>query len=49
MINKMYYRQRGSGIERTVGTLNPFNNFGQNSNKQYRLLHASASIISVSK
>ena len=39
MINHMYYRD----------TVNPFNNFGQNSNKQYRLLQPSASIISVSK
>ena len=39
MINQMYYRD----------TVNPFNNFGQNSNKQYRLLQPSASIISVSK
>ena len=39
MIRQMYYRD----------TDNPFNNFGQNSNKQYRLLQPSASIISVSK
>ena len=39
MISQMYYRD----------TVNPFNNFGQNSNKQYRLLQPSASIISVSK
>ena len=39
MIRQMYYRDTG----------NPFNNFGQNSNKQYRFLHPSASIISVSK
>ena len=39
MIRQMYYRD----------TENPFNNFGQNSNKQYRLLQPSASIISVSQ
>mgnify|MGYP001485846783 CR=1 FL=1 len=39
MINQMYYRD----------TVNNFNNFGQNNGKQYRLLHQSASIITVSK
>jgi len=39
MINHMYYRD----------TQNNYNNFGQNNGRQYRLLHASASIISVSK
>jgi len=39
MVNRMYYQD----------TNNPFNNFGQNSNKQYRLLHQSASMISVSQ
>ena len=39
MVNQMYYRD----------TQNNFNNFGQNSGKQYRLLHQSASIITVSK
>ena len=39
MINHMYYRD----------TTNNFNNFGQNNGKQFRLLHSSASIISVSK
>tara|TARA_Y100000034_G_scaffold114308_1_gene150287 strand:+ start:634 stop:1608 length:975 start_codon:yes stop_codon:yes gene_type:complete len=37
MINQMYYRD----------TLNPYNNFGQNDDKQYRLLQPSASVISV--
>ena len=52
MLNHRYYRQRGSGLKReTAGStsLNPYNNFGSNSNKQYRLLHASASVISVPK
>ena len=39
MVNHMYYRD----------TENPFNNFGQNDNQQYRQLHSSASIISVSE
>ena len=39
MLRQMYYRD----------TENPFNNFCQNSNKQYRLLQPSASIVSVSK
>ena len=38
MINHMYYRD----------TDNPFNNFGQNDDQQYRQLHSSSSIISVS-
>tara|TARA_R110000765_G_scaffold420630_1_gene525802 strand:+ start:242 stop:1216 length:975 start_codon:yes stop_codon:yes gene_type:complete len=37
MINQMYYRD----------TSNPFNNFGQNDDTQYRLLQPSASVISV--
>ncbi len=37
MINQMYYRD----------TSNPYNNFGQNDDKQYRLLQPSASVISV--
>ena len=37
MINHLYYRD----------TANPFNNFGQNDNNQYRLLNLSASVISV--
>ena len=52
MLNNRYYRQRGSGLKReTTGrnALNPYNNFGSNSSKQYRLLHASASVISVPK
>ena len=52
MINHRYYRQRGSGIRRlTTGpnAINPYNNFASNSPKQYRLLHQSASIISVPK
>tara|TARA_R100000005_G_C4978749_1_gene189197 strand:- start:554 stop:1567 length:1014 start_codon:yes stop_codon:yes gene_type:complete len=52
MLNHRYYRQKGSGLKReTAGStsLNPYNNFGSNSNKQYRLLHASASVISVPK
>ncbi|OUW62894.1 MAG: hypothetical protein CBD58_00990 [bacterium TMED198] len=39
MINHMYYRD----------TINPYNNFGQNDNRQYRELHSSASIVAVSK
>ena len=52
MINNRYYRQESSGIRRdTQGSkaLNPYNNFSSNSPKQYRLLQASASIISVPK
>ena len=52
MLNNRYYRQKGSGLKReTTGrnALNPYNNFGSNSSKQYRLLHASASVISVPK
>ena len=52
MVNNRYYRQDSSGIRRaTEGSkaLNPYNNFGSNSSKQYRLLHDSASIISVPK
>ena len=39
MVNHMYYRD----------TQNPFNNFGQNDDKQYRKLHSSASIVAVSR
>ena len=39
LINQLYFRD----------TENNYNNFGYNSNNQYRLLHSSASIISVSK
>ena len=52
MLNHRYYRQKGSGLKRETSgntALNPYNNFGSNSNKQYRLLHASASVISVPK
>jgi len=52
MINNRYYRQKGSGIRRdTEGStaVNPYNNFASNSPKQYRLLQASASVISVPK
>jgi len=37
LINTMYYRD----------VVNPYNNFGGNDSKQYRLLHSSASIISI--
>jgi len=48
MINNRYYRQKAAGVVRTT-PMNPYNNFGSNSSKQYRMLHESASIISVSK
>jgi len=48
MINNRYYRQKTAGVVRTT-PMNPYNNFGSNSSKQYRMLHESASIISVSK
>ena len=47
MINHRYYRQYQPGERRTV--MNPYNNFGSNSPEQYRVLHQSASVISVSK
>ena len=47
MINHRYYRQSKPGFRRTV--MNPYNNFGSNSPEQYRVLHQSASVISVSK
>ena len=56
MINNRYYRQKSAGVGRTSvlrgpggdnRPLNPFNNFGSNTEKQHRLLHQSASIISV--
>ena len=48
MINNRYYRQKSAGVARTTA-LNPYNNFGSNSSKQYRMLHESASIVSVPK
>ena len=47
MINNRYYRQTKPGLRRTV--VNPYNNFASNNSDQYRMLHQSASIISVSK
>ena len=47
MINSRYYRQSEPGLRRTV--VNPYNNFASNNPDQYRMLHQSASIISVSK
>tara|TARA_B100000902_G_scaffold11277_1_gene13778 strand:+ start:295 stop:1284 length:990 start_codon:yes stop_codon:yes gene_type:complete len=47
MINSRYYRQTKSGVRRTV--VNPYNNFASNNPNQYRVLHQSASVISVSK
>ena len=47
MINNRYYRQTKPGLRRTV--VNPYNNFASNNPDQYRMLHQSASIISVSK
>ena len=49
MINQMYYGQDEADVKRTADSLRFFNNFPQYSNKQYRLLHSSASIVSVSK
>tara|TARA_Y100000592_G_scaffold97085_1_gene166992 strand:- start:317 stop:1336 length:1020 start_codon:yes stop_codon:yes gene_type:complete len=46
-INNLYYKQRVAGKKRTFSEVNPFDNFGSNSDKQYRILHKSASIISV--
>ena len=48
MINHRYYRQKSGGVARTT-PLNPYNNFGSNSDKQYRMLHQSASVITVPK
>ena len=47
MINSRYYRQSEPGLRRTV--VNPYNNFASNNPDQYRVLHQSASVISVSK
>ena len=47
MVNNRYYRQKTSGVRREFSTINPYNNFGSNQSTQYRLLHKSASIISV--
>ena len=47
MVNNRYYRQYGDGLRRDFSTINPFNNFASNQPDQYRLLHKSASIISV--
>jgi len=47
MVNNRYYRQYGAGLRRDFSTINPFNNFASNQPDQYRLLHKSASIISV--
>ena len=47
VVNNLYYKQRYAGKKRTFSEINPFDNFGANSDKQYRVLHKSASIISV--
>ena len=56
MINNRYYRQKSAGVGRSSvlrgpggdnRPLNPYNNFGSNSEKLYRLLHESASLISI--
>lgn len=48
-LNNRYYRQTGAGNRRNPDTINNFNNFSPNGSNQYRLLHNSASIISVTK
>ena len=47
VINNLYYKQKNGSTKRTYEQTNPFDNFGQNSDKQYRFLHTSASVISV--
>jgi len=47
MINNRYYRQKKAGERRDHNSMNAFNNFASNQPSQYRLLHQSASIISI--
>ena len=47
MLNQMYYKQDGAGLRKSYTDLNPYENFASNNDNQYRLLHQSASVISV--
>ena len=47
LINNMYYMQKNGNTKLSFEETNPIDNFGSNSNKQYRFLHTSASIVSV--
>ena len=47
LINNMYYMQKNGDTKLSFEETNPFDNFGSNSNKQYRFLHTSASIVSI--
>ena len=49
LINNLYYKQEFAGSIKNYTDLNPFENFASNNDKQYRLLHQSASVISVSQ
>ena len=47
LINNLYYKQKDGGTMRSFQQINPFDNFGGNSDKQFRFLHTSASVISI--
>jgi len=47
LINNMYYMQKNGNTKLSFEETNPIDNFGSNSNKQYRFLHTSASIVSI--
>lgn len=49
LINNLYYKQDFAGSIKNYTDLNPYENFASNNDKQYRLLHQSASVISVSR
>ncbi len=47
LINNLYYKQKSGNTKRTLSQINPFDNFGSNSQNQFRFLHTSASVISI--
>ncbi len=47
LINNLYYKQKNGTTKRQFQHIDPYDNFGGNSDKQYRFLQTSASVISV--
>ena len=47
LINNLYYKQKNGSTMRTFEQTNPFDNFGGNSDNQFKFLHTSASVISI--